>query len=126
MNQNNIVLAISLVVLAVIAVFWVLKRMKLRRALSWPKEVGKVDATTLKIESTGNNQSAWVAVVQYSYSIQGATHNGALRRQFLLKGSAEKWIGNYTTGLPLTVRYDPAHAKDSVVFDEDQSGTGTS
>ena len=32
MNQNNIVLGISIVVLAAIVAFWVLKRMKLRRA----------------------------------------------------------------------------------------------
>jgi len=124
MNQNNIVLGISIVVLAAIVAFWVLKRMKLRRARSWPKETGKVDATTLKLESTGNNRSACVAVVQYSYSVQGAAFAGALRRQFLLKGSAEKWIGKYTTGLPLTVRNDAANAKDSVLFDDDQSGPG--
>lgn len=124
MNQNNIVLAISVVVLLAIVVFWVLKRMKLRRARSWPKEMGKVDATTLKLESTGNNQSKWVAVVQYSYSVHGMAFTGALRRQFLLKGSAEKWIGKYTTGLPLIVRYDPANVKDSALFDDDQSGVG--
>ncbi len=121
MNQNSIVFAISIIVLAAFVVFWVLKRMKLRRARSWPKEVGEVDATTLKLESKGNNQSAWGASVQYSYSVQGAAYAGALRRQFLLKGSAEKWIGKYTTGAAVTVRYDPAKASDSVVFDDDQS-----
>ncbi len=125
MDQNNIVLAISFVVLAAIVVFWALKRMKLRRARSWPKELGNVDATTLKLESTGNNQSKWFAVVQYSYSLQGASYTGALRRQFVLKGSAEKWVGKYTAGAAVTVRYDPANAKDSVLFDEDQTGAGT-
>ena len=124
MNQNNIVFVISVAVLAAIVVFWVLKRMKLRRARSWPKEVGKVDATSLKLVSTGNNQSQWAAAVQYSYTVQGAAYSGALRRQFLLKGSAEKWVGKYTTGLPLTIRYDPANSKDSVVFDDDQSSAG--
>jgi hypothetical protein len=121
MNQNNVVLAISVVVLAAVVVVWVLRRMKLRRARSWPKEVGKVDATTLKLESIGNNQSNWFAVVQYSYGIQGTAYTGTLRRQFLLKGSAEKWIGIYSAGAAVTVRYDPANSRDSVLFDDDQS-----
>jgi hypothetical protein len=78
----------------------------------------------VKLESTGNNQSKWIAVVQYSYSVQGAAFTGALRRQFLLKGSAEKWVGKYTTALSLTIRYDPANPRDSALFDDDQSGVG--
>jgi Protein of unknown function (DUF3592) len=124
MNQDNIVAVVSIAVFVVIVVIFVLKRMKLRRARSWPKEIGKVDATTLKLESTGNNQSKWVAVVSYSYNVQGSAFTGALRRQFLMKGSAEKWVGKYTTGAALTIRYDPANAKDSVLFDDDQSGVG--
>jgi hypothetical protein len=124
MNQNNIVLAISIAVLAVFVVFWVLKRMKLRRARTWPTEAGRVDSTSLTLETTGNNQRAWVAIVKYSYSVQGAAYTGALRRQFLMKNSADKWIGRYTAGLPLAVRYDPRNAKDSVLFDKEQSVAG--
>jgi Protein of unknown function (DUF3592) len=124
MNQNNIILAISITFLAVVAVLWVLKRMKLRRARAWPTVAGQVDSTTLNMQTTGNNQKAWVAVVTYSYAVEGATYTGGLRRQFLLKNSADKWIGRYKNGLPLTVRYDPSKAKDSVLFEKEQSGVG--
>ncbi len=124
MNQNLIVLTISIAVLAVIAALWARKRRKLKQARSWPIEAGRVDSTSLTMESTGNNQNAWVAVVKYSYTVQGAGFTGKLRKQFVLKGSADKWVGKYITGAPLTVRHDPNNAKDSVVFEDEQSGIG--
>ena len=77
------------------------------------------------METTGNNQHAWVAVVKYSYKVQGTPYTGGLRRQFVLQKSAEKWMGKFTTGAQLTVRYDPNNAKDSAIFEDEQSGAGS-
>lgn len=124
-NQQNIVLAISIAVLAVGATLFVLKRIKLRRARSWPTEAGRVESTSVTLETSGsppNMSSAHVARLTYSYSAQGAHYSGVLRRQFVLKGSADKWIGKYASGAPLSIRYNPNNAKDSVLFENENAG----
>jgi Protein of unknown function (DUF3592) len=120
MNQDYFWLALSIAVLAGAAVLWVLKRRKLQRARTWPKAAGQVDSAVLRLEQTGTTSSRWAAVVQYSYSVQGVTYSGRLRHTSLLKKSVEKWIGNYKTGIPLTIRYNPGKPKDSVLFENEQ------
>jgi hypothetical protein len=76
----------------------------------------------VRLESRGNMQSAFAAEVDYSYAVEGATFSGRLRRDFMRKNSADKWVGNYKNGLPLTVRYNPKNSKDSVLLESDQAG----
>jgi len=124
-NQQNIILAVSIVVLLAAAVIFVLTRLRLRRARTWPTQAGKVESTAVKLETSGsppNMSSAHVATVTYSYAVEGAAYSGTLRRRFVLKGSADKWIGKYSSGSPLTIHYNPANATDSVLFDDEKAG----
>ena len=123
-NPSNFWLAISVIFLVVLAVLWVLKRIKLRRARTRPAERDRVDSAVLRLESRSPQQSAWVAEVNYSYAVRGTSCSGRLRRQFMRKKSAEKWIGSYRSDLPLTPRYNPAKPRDSVLFDNDQGEKG--
>ncbi len=121
-NEQNITLVISIAVLAAFAAFWVRKRMKLNRARTWPVQAGNIDSTEVRLQTTGDMQSKFFAYVKYSYTVQGATHSGQMTRTFMLKKSAEKWVGNYLSGLPVSVRVNPDKVTDSVVFDAEQSG----
>lgn len=118
-------LGTSIVVLVGAAVLFVLKKIKLRRARSWPTEAGRVESTVVKLETSGappNMSSQYVAAVKYSYSVRCAVYFGSLRRSFVLKNSADRWIGRYPPGLTLIIRYNPKNAKDSVLFERDQAG----
>jgi len=120
-NQDNIVMAISFVVVAAFVVFWLLKRAKLRRAHHWPTEVGHVESTAVVLKSGGGQPgaAAYYAELKYSYTVEGQTYSGGLSRRFILKGRADKWIAKYGNSDPLTIRYNPAKAKDSVLLDTD-------
>ncbi len=120
-NQDYFWFIISIAFLAAVAVLWLLKKRKLRRARTWPTEAGHVDSTGLKLQQTGATSSVWVAEVHYSYTVQGAAYSGKLRRSYLLKNRAEKWMSNYRSEVPLLVRYNPGKAKDSVVFEDEQT-----
>jgi hypothetical protein len=122
MNQDTVVLVISIAVLVAFAAFWVRKRMKLNRARTWPVQAGKVDSTEVRLQSTGDMQSKFFAYVRYSYTVQGATQSGQMTRTFMRKKSADEWVGTYPSGLPISVRVNPEKVTDSVVFDAEQSG----
>jgi Protein of unknown function (DUF3592) len=123
-DQNTIWLIVSILFLATAAALWVRKRIKLRHARDWPTETGRVDSSSVHLETAGGQPgaAAFYAQVKYSYAVQGQSFSGALRRKFMLKGRADKWIGRYTNGVPLTVRYNPADPKDSVLFEDEQAG----
>jgi hypothetical protein len=57
--------------------------------------------------------------------VRGAAFTGKLSRSYMLKGRAEKWIGNYRSDVPLIVRYNPNKARDSVVLEEEQTWVKT-
>lgn len=120
MNSDTVWLVISIGLLAIAAALWVRRRLKLSRARSWPTQTGWVDSTAVRLEQRGNNQSVHVAEVTYSYAVQGETYSGSLRRTFLLKGRADKWVGPYAKGRPLLVRYNPNDLRDSVLFEREQ------
>ena len=105
-NQDNIVMAISFILVAAFVVFWLLKRAKLRRARSWPSEVGRVESTAVVLRSGGGQPgaAAYYAELKYSYTVQGQTYSGGLSRRFILKGRADKWIGKYTNHQALSIR----------------------
>jgi hypothetical protein len=126
LDQDKFISAISIVVVATAAVFWLLKRMKLRRARSWPSEVGRVESSSVRLESGGGQpgSAAYYAELKYSYTVQGRSYSGGLRRRFILKGRADKWIGKYSSGNPLTVRYNANKVEDSLLLESDQAGAG--
>ncbi|MGC2108221.1 MAG: DUF3592 domain-containing protein [Candidatus Korobacteraceae bacterium] len=121
-TQNNIWLIISIIVLLAFAAVWILKQIKLKRAHAWPTAGGKVESTQVRLEGSGTQQAKHVAVITYSYSVQGAAHTGLLRRGFMLHGSAHKWADAYVEGRNLLVRYNPNNAKDSVLLEHEQTG----
>jgi hypothetical protein len=53
---------------------WLQHRRK-KRSRSWPVVEGRVESSSVKVESTGNNQSAVFAQVRYSYSSSGESHS---------------------------------------------------
>ncbi len=120
MNQDSLVLAISLAVLAGVAAYWLLKQRKMRRSRSWPTAPGQVESTDTRLRSTGPQQSKWYATVGYSYTVQGTAYSGTLQRTFMMKGSADKWIRKYARGGPLSLRYNPEKPKDSVLHEDEQ------
>ena len=119
-NQNNIWLVFSVIVLAVVAGGWLLRRAKLQRARSWPTAAGRVESSVMRLQSRGNNQSIWVAEVKYSYAVGGESFSGLLRRTFLLNKSAEKWVASYPNGRSVAIRYNPNKTNDSVLDERDQ------
>jgi hypothetical protein len=124
-DQNMLWLLISIGVLAVMAIFWLRQVLKRRRARTWPTGQGRVDSTAVGLVGSGTQQSKFVAEVRYSYTVEGRNYSGVLRRSFMRKGSADKWIGDYPNGRTLIVRYNSNKARDSVLFEREQAGTGT-
>lgn len=125
MNQNLVWFVLSAVVLAVLFVLWIMKRNRLRRARSWPIVLGTVTSSVVRVESYGERQSTLVAEVTYSYSLNGESAAGVLRRNFLIPGHADRWAGSYPVGSSVTIRYNPENSKDSVMDENDQSQSAT-
>lgn len=82
---------------------------------------GKVDGTQVRLEGSGTQSSAFIATINYSYSVDGVAHSGKLRRSFMRRNSADKWADTYKAGCSLIVRYSPKNAKDSVLLEAEQS-----
>lgn len=120
-NQNTIILIVSVGVTAFMVLRWVRGRMLRNRARDWPKVVGKVEASALQMESRGNNQSVHVATIDYSYEALGTACRGVWRRSTLLHGKGKGWIDKYPAGVALSVRYDPDKPGSSVILDADQA-----
>src|SRR6478609_11834005 len=123
MNQDQVITAISILVLAIMTALWLLRQVKIRRARNWPTINGQIASTSVILESGGSQpgSAAYYAEVEYSLTVSGQTYFGVLRRRFLLKGKADKWIAGYTRGQLLTVRYNPNAPKDSVLLEGDQT-----
>lgn len=121
MQQDAIWSALSILFLGIILGMWVMKRLKIRRSHTWPSEPGRVEATDLRLESRGGSQSIFVASVKYSYSFEGSTYFGWLQRNYMLRGSAEKWLANFPEGRSLYVRRNPKVASDSVLNEREQT-----
>ena len=126
-KQNLLWLGISILFLAGAAALWIRKRVRLKHARSWPTEDGRVESTAIRLQQSsggkaGTTSSSYIATVTYSYTVQGQSYSGTLRRNFMLKGRAEKWTDKFTTGLPLKIRYNPSNPKDSVLFEDEQAG----
>lgn len=122
MNQDQVITAISVLVLAFFTALWLMKRAKMHRARNWPPRVGKVESTDVVLKSDGG-QPAYYAELKYSYNVLGQTHFGSLRRRFILKGRADKWIAGFAGGDSLTVRYNPQKPKDSVLLESDHAAS---
>jgi hypothetical protein len=121
MNQDQVIFAGSILVLSILTALWLLRRAKLRRARNWPTVAGHVESAAVTLNSGGGQpgSAAYYADLTYSYHLQGQGHRGNLRRRFILKAAADKWIAKYTSSDALTVRYNPAKARDSVLLESD-------
>jgi hypothetical protein len=82
---------------------------------------GQVDGTQVRLEGSGAESSAFIAIVRYSYCVNGVAYFGNLRRRFMRQNSADKWTETYQAGRSLVVRYNPTNAKDSVLLETEQS-----
>jgi len=122
-NESLIWLAFSIVVVAVVAALWLRKRLRLRRALSWPTVPGRVESSAVRLERRGENQHIYVAEVRYAYTAAGQACTGSLRHNFMLKGSADRWVGGFANSEPLVVRYNERDANDSVLLERDQTAS---
>ena len=109
MNQDQIISVCSILVLAGMLAFWMLRLAKLRRARRWPVAQGEVQSTevTLKAGTGQPGSAAYFAEIRYSYRVQGKTYQGRLRKRFLLKGRADRWVSGHSRQ-SLPVRYNPA------------------
>src|SRR3954470_6344208 len=125
MNQDQVTLACSILVLAGLAAFYLLRRAKLRRARNWPITDGHVDSSAVTLSSGGeqHGSAAYYAELKYSYRVHGQEYRGRLRRRFILKGRADNWIRSYLSSKGLTVRYNPGKASDSVLLEADHAAS---
>jgi hypothetical protein len=126
-NQDQVISAIAVLVLATLTALWLMRRAKMRRASDWPTEVGHVESTAVTLESGGGQpgSAAYYAELKYSYAVRGQTYFGGVRRRFILKGRADKWIAGFAKSKVLTVRYNPEKARDSVLLESDHVGAGS-
>jgi Protein of unknown function (DUF3592) len=106
-----------------LAILWIRMRIRLKRAHAWPMSTGKVASTAVRLEGSGT-ELRYVAEMSYSYMVNGTSYFGHLRRTFMLHGRAHGWASSYSTGRPVIVRYNPANAGDSVLFENEQTRTG--
>lgn len=123
MNNAN-VFWLLIPILLIFAVIAVRARIKLKQARSWPMGEGTVESTGIHYESRGGEPGAGrhVAAVAYSYSVNGQFYSGAMKREFMILSKAEKWLAGFPTGDHLIVRYNPAKAEASIVFQDEQAG----
>ena len=75
----------------------------------------------MTLKSDGG-QPAYYAELKYFYTVQGQTYFGGLRRRFILKQRADKWIAGFANSKVLTVRHNPEKAKDSILLESDHIG----
>lgn len=119
-KQELFWLSISILLLAAALVLWLLKRQRLRKARSWPVQMGKIVSTDVRWESRGDKNSVYVAEAVYVFELDGSSHSDKIRRTFMFKGKAEKWVSNYPQGRPVTVHYNPEKYADCVMFEDEQ------
>lgn len=122
MNQEQFISTIAIIVVAAMTVVWLLRRAKFRRARNWPTANGQTESTSVILKSGGGQPgaAAYFAEVKYSYTVQGHTYYGGLRRRFILRGRADRWIAGYANNNSLIVRYNPNTAADSVLIESDR------
>lgn len=119
-KQELFWLSISILLLVCALVLWLRKRLRLRRARSWPVQVGRIVSTDVRWESRGDESSVYVAEVVYAFELGGNSHFDKFRRTFLFKAKAEIWVSNYPQGRPVTVHYNPEKHSDCAMFEDEQ------
>lgn len=126
MNHLDVWISLGFtLVFVVLLCRWILQRLKVRRAAAWPVEVAHMQSSGVALSSGGGQPgaAAYYAELRYSYTVQGTSHEGSVRRRFMRKESAEAWIQKFTTADVLTVRYNPGNPADSVLLEGDQVDT---
>jgi len=107
--------------------FWFGKLDKAQKAeaaasLLWPSTLGTVVATEVQVKRSGHGKSRsthYVPLIAYHYEAGGGQRQGTRIRfgmlGYSLKSNADKVLLPYKVGNPVTVRYNPANAADSVL-----------
>lgn len=126
-TQSLVWLVISVVTLATVILLWMRQRAKLKRARTWPTVAGRVYSTEVRLETTGSGpngvrQSAYFAIVTYSYSAQNESYSGLLRHRFMSEKRAEGWAKDYPADRSLLIHYNPDKPAESMLFEDEQSG----
>lgn len=122
LNSDNIVGFVFIIVVGgIIAVMYLLKALKRRRAGRWPTTAGHVQSVLVRTEERGENMSKRVAYVTYTYEVLGESHSGSFSREFMLDGRAQKWLGGYPIGRALAVRVNPFKPADSLVLEREHT-----
>jgi Protein of unknown function (DUF3592) len=121
LNSDNIIGFVFIILGAIIAVVYLFKALKRRRARHWPTAAGHVQSTLVRTEERGENLSKRVAHVTYTYEVLGQSHSSSFSREFMLDFRAQKWVGGYPVGRALTVRVNPYKPADSLVLEREQT-----
>lgn len=122
MSQDSIGSVLAIVVIGAGAAIWVRSQLKRKRARAWPVTMGQVESTAVRLEGSGTDRARHIGEVVYSYRVQGQSYSGRLCRGFVLEGRAKKWLGEYLTGRPVSIRYNPENVSDSMMFEDEQAG----
>lgn len=104
-----------LVCLGTSAVYWLRRRWMDRISEGWPFANGTVEQRY--IDPTGRGE---LAVISYSYSVEGDYYAGFSKQSFVLDGSAQRFIDRYPAGMKVLIRYRPNDPSTSVLRDADQ------
>jgi hypothetical protein len=121
MNQDTVISLGFICFGSVVILVMLARRLKRHRARHWPTAPGHVETTRVFRQPRGDDQSTWVAEVNYLYEAQDAPHFGRLARDYLLPGRAEKWLARYPQGRAITVRVNPSKPADSVLLEDEQA-----
>jgi hypothetical protein len=86
---------------------------KMRQSEGWPVEKGTISSAICPQASYGGP----VAEVAYTYIHKGEYYSGLHTKAFILKGSAEDYVGQIPIGAEIPVRVKPTHPEASVVVE---------
>jgi hypothetical protein len=85
---------------------------RIRQSEGWPVEKGTISSAVCAPASFGQ-----VAELGYTYIHKGEYYSGVHRKAFLLKSSAEAYLGQILVGAEIPVRVKPTQAETSVVVE---------
>jgi hypothetical protein len=86
---------------------------KMRQSEGWPVEKGTISSAICPLASYGGP----VAELGYTYIHKGEYYSGVHTKAFVLKSSAEDYVGHIVVGAEIPVRVKPAQPEVSVVVE---------
>jgi len=91
----------------------VVRFVKLRQSEAWPVEKGTLLGATCPPSVYGGP----VAEFSYTYIHDGEYYSGIYRKAFILRSSAEDYVGRFPIGAQIPVRVKPTQPEISVVVE---------